>query len=134
MPRSFKKLLAVSIASVALVATPLRAHHSFAAEFDAMKRVTLTGTITKVDWGNPHVWFFIDVREEATGNVTSWGAELNGPNGLIRNGWSRNTLKLGMLVSVTGSLAKDGSHRVNASRVLVDGKPLDPASSEGARR
>ena len=66
--------------------------------------------------------------------MTNWGAEMGGPNALIRNGWTRNTLKIGTLVSFTGSLAKDGSHRVNASRILVDGKPLRPASSEGAGR
>jgi hypothetical protein len=134
MQNSIGKCIAVSIAALSLVAAPLKAHHSFAAEFDALKRVNLTGVITKVDWGNPHVWFFVDVKDEATGTVTNWGAEMGGPNALIRNGWSRNTLSIGMVVSFTGSLAKDGSHRVNASRIIVDGKRLDAASSEGAGR
>jgi hypothetical protein len=128
------KLILVNLVAVAVVTTPLSAHHSFIAEFDALKRVNFTGVITKVDWGNPHVWFFVDVKDEATGTVTNWGAELGGPNLLIRNGWSRHTLKIGMVVSFVGSLAKDGTHRVNASRIVVDGKRLDAASSESAGR
>ena len=123
-----------AIGAFTVMATPLRAHHSFAAEFDATKRVTLTGPIARVDWGNPHIWFFIDVKDEATGNVTNWGAEMGSPNAIIRNGGTRNTFKIGMVVSVTGSLPKDGSHRMNASRVMVDGKRLNPASSEGTER
>ena len=133
MQSTILKLFA-TVAALGLTALPVRAHHSFAAEFDATKRVSLTGVVTRVDWGNPHVWFFVDVKDEATGTVTNWGAEMGGPNALIRNGWTRNTLKVGTLVSFTGSVAKDGSHRVNTSRILVDGKPLRPASSEGAGR
>ena len=134
MQNTIGKRIVFSIAALSLVATPVMAHHSFAAEFDALKRVNLIGVITRVDWGNPHVWFFVDVKDEATGTVTNWGAEMGGPNALIRNGWDRNTLKIGTVVSFTGSLAKDGSHRVNASRIFVDGKRLDAASSEGTGR
>ena len=134
MQSTIVKFTVVSMAALSFVAPPLRAHHSFAAEFDALKRVNLTGVITKVDWGNPHVWFFVDVKDEATGTVTNWGAEMGSPNALIRNGWDRNALKIGAVVSFTGSLAKDGSHRVNASRIFVDGKRLDAASSEGTGR
>jgi len=100
-------VLKTALLTFFLVTTPLEAHHSFAAEFDATRRITLTGVITRVDWGNPHVWFFIDVKDETTGEVTNWGAETGAPNSLIRDGWTRNTLKIGMLVSFTGSLAKE---------------------------
>ena len=134
MQNTSLKFFVVTVAALGLTALPVRAHHSFAAEFDVTKRVSLTGVVTRVDWGNPHVWFFVDVKDEATGSVTNWGAEMGGTNALVRNGWTRNTLKVGTLVSFNGSLAKDGSYRVNASRILVDGKPLRPASSEGAGR
>ena len=112
---------------------PLSAHHSFAAEFDATKRVQLTGVITKVDWTNPHVWFYVNVTDEATGKLVYWAAEMGSPNALTRSGWTRNTMKIGMVVTFTGALAKDGSNRVNTNSVFVDGKKLGAASSEGDR-
>jgi len=113
------------------------AHHSFAAEFDANKRVTLTGVVTKVEWTNPHVWFYINVKDEKTGEVTNWGAEMGPPHGLQRSGWRRETLKIGEKVTVSGSLAKNGSKRMNARQVTMastggrPGETLDAASSEG---
>jgi hypothetical protein len=127
MAKPILKRSLVALILVAVAAVPLQSHNSFAAEFDVLKRVTLTGVINKVDWGNPHVRFFFDVKDDATGTVTTWGAESASPNVLLRNGWTRNTLKVGMLVSITGSVAKDGSRRMNATRIEVDGKPLDPA-------
>jgi hypothetical protein len=114
-------------------AVPVLAHHSFAAEFDGAKRVELVGVVTKVDWTNPHVWFYVNVKDEATGKLVNWGAEMGSPNALMRTGWTRNTIQIGMTVTVNGSLAKDGSSRLNANSVSVDGKKLGAASSEGER-
>ena len=115
----------------------LAAHHSFAAEFDGEKRVTLTGNVTKVEWTNPHVWFYFNVKDPKTGQVTNWGAEMGPPHGLQRRGWRRETLKLGDSITVEGSLAKNGTKRMNASKVTLTttggrpGETLDAASSQG---
>jgi len=115
-------------------AAPLLAHHSFAAEFDGTKRIELTGVVTKVEWTNPHVWFYINVKDEPTGKVVNWAAEMGSPNSLMRSGWTRNTMQVGMVVTLNGSLSKDGSNRVNTNSVFVDGKKLGAASSEGERQ
>jgi len=113
-------------------AMPAVAHHSFAAEFDAAQRVTLTGVVTKVEWTNPHVWFWVNVKDEKTGQVTNWGLEMGSPNALQRDGgWTPNTMKVGMIVTVNASRAKDGSNKANTSAVTVDGKRLGGASSQG---
>jgi hypothetical protein len=113
-----------------LASMPALAHHSFAAEYDAAKPVTLKGTVTKVEWMNPHARFYIDVKDDA-GKVTNWEFELGSPNGLMRSGWTRNSLKQGDTVTVSGSLAKDGSNLANARQVtLADGKRVFAASSE----
>jgi uncharacterized protein DUF6152 len=129
MGRTFVGLVA---AAALVAAVPLVAHHSFSAEFDADKPFSLTGSVTKIEWMNPHVWFYIDVKE-GTAVVTNWGMEMGSPNGLMRSGWTRNSMKIGEIVTVEGSLAKDGSHRGNARTVLLtsSGKRLFAASSQG---
>jgi hypothetical protein len=115
-----------------LLAAALVAHHSFSAEFDASKPVNATGVVTKIEWMNPHVWFYLDVKD-GDGKVTNWGMEMGSPNGLMRAGWSRNTMKVGDVVAVEGSLAKDGSKNGNARVVTMvsTGQRLFAASSQG---
>ena len=127
------RVLAVLVGAIALVASsmPVFAHHSFAAEFDSTKTVSLAGVVTKVEWMNPHTYFYVDVKDAQSGKVTNWACEMGSPNGLTRQGWTRNTLKVGMIVSFNGTRAKDGTNRANARDVLVDGKKLGAASSEG---
>ena len=127
-----KRIALVLLIATGLLRAPASAHHSFAAEFDATKKVTLTGVVTKVEWTNPHVWFWVNVKDETTGDVVNWGAEMGSPNALSRTGWTVNTMTVGMIVSFTGSRAKDGSSTVNTSTVLVNGRKLGAASSEGA--
>jgi hypothetical protein len=115
-----------------LASSPAMAHHSFFAQFDANSPVKLTGTVTKIEWQNPHAWFYIDVKD-ATGATTNWGLELGSPNLLLRAGWSKNSLKVGDNVSVDASRAKNGSNIANAKTVTLTstGQKLFAASSQG---
>jgi hypothetical protein len=128
--KSTTSLLAAAFGLI-LAATPVVAHHSFSAEFDRDKPFKATGVVTKIDWQNPHIWFYIDVKDEKTGKVTNWGWEMGSPNGLMRRGWTRNSMKIGDVVTVEGSLAKDGSNNANASTVILasSGKKMFAGSS-----
>jgi hypothetical protein len=128
MHKTFTALLGVALA--VLLAQPTAAHHSFAAEFDANAPIELTGTVTKVEWANPHTYFYMDVTTPK-GNVEGWALEMGSPNGLMRRGWTRDSMKIGDIVTVTGSRAKDGSTKGNArSVVLSTGKRLFAGSSQ----
>jgi hypothetical protein len=128
-----KKLrLAFAVLILAATGVSAYAHHSFAAEYDDKKPVKLTGAITKVDWSNPHVYFYIDVEDEK-GNVTNWSWEMGAPGALRGRGWDKNTLKIGEVVTVEGSRAKDGGNHGNARNVTLaaNGQQLGAASSQG---
>jgi len=128
MQRAFTAFLVTAV--MALLAQPSIAHHSFAAEFDANAPIELTGTVTKVEWANPHTYFYMDVTSP-NGEVENWALEMGSPNGLMRRGWTRDSMKIGDVVTVTGSRAKDGSPKGNArSVVLSTGKKLFAGSSQ----
>jgi hypothetical protein len=110
-------------------APPAPAHHAFSAEFDADKQVNLRGTIAKMDWINPHAWIHMDVKE-ADGKVVRWMIELGPPNSLIKRGWSKTSVPVGIEIVVVGYQAKDGASRANGRDItLPDGKKLFAASS-----
>jgi len=121
-------LAGVTIVALA-AAAPARGHHSFAAEYDAEKPVSVSGTVTRIEWTNPHARFYVDVKEPS-GVVSSFEFELGSPNSLMRRGWSRNSLKPGDAVSIEGFLARRDPHVANARSVtLADGKKVFAGSS-----
>ena len=114
-------------------AAPTLAHHAFTTEFDSAQLVKVTGVLTKVEWQNPHTFFYIDVTDPATNKVTNWALEMGSPNGLMNQGWTRNTLKVGDVVTVDGSLARSSRPLGNARSVILTstGQRLFAASSAG---
>jgi len=128
-----KQVLSLALVGGLLLsaAAPVFAHHSFSAEFDAAKPVTLKGFVTKIDWTNPHVWIYINVKDEK-GVTSNWGFEMGPPHLLQGQGWTRTSLKIGDEVQVEGSMAKNGTKKMNARSVVMasTGQKLGAASSQ----
>lgn len=126
-------MIVICAALACASSAPLFAHHAFAAEYDSNKPVTMTGAVTKVDWANPHVYFYIDVKDEASGKVSNWAFEMGAPAVLTRSGWKRSSVKVGDIVTIHGTLAKDGGQHGNARSVVMTatGEKLGAGSSEG---
>jgi hypothetical protein len=130
LERVFYMKILIAVLAV-LSATSAFAHHSFEAEFDKNKTVVLTGTVTKVDWMNPHIYIHLDAKDE-TGKSASWACEGGNPGSLMRNGWKRNSLKPGDQIVIDGYRAKDGTNTCNGRSVkLADGTKLFAGSSAG---
>ena len=123
--------IVMCVASIAASGRAL-AHHSFAAEFDESKPVKLTGSVTKVEWANPHIWFFMNVKNQ-NGSVANWGFEMGGTGQLVRAGWKRDSMKVGDMVTVEARRARDGSNNANAQTVVLarTGQRLFAGSSQG---
>lgn len=124
-----KKILAGVSLGMVLASTSMQGHHSFLAEFDPKKPITLTGPVTKIEWANPHIFLYLDVKDTA-GASANWAIEMGNPLALIRLGWTRNDIKVGDVVTIEGSLARDGSRLMNAKTVLLNGRKMFAGSSQ----
>ena len=128
--RTTRRRLFTFASMVLLVPVVALAHHSYTAEFDTTKPIKLSGVLTRVEWANPHIWLYLDVKDDK-GNVTNWGFSASPPGMLQRRGITKNSLKLGDVLTITGHRAKDGSNTINAgSVVLPDGKKVFAGSAE----
>lgn len=128
MRRAFRTALLMLLA-----APPMMAHHSFATEYDRSKPVSVTGVVRKVEWRNPHIWFYVDVKD-ASGRTTTWGFSGGPPSFLERQGIKKTVLKLGDVVKVDGFRARDGSNNGSGGRVtFADGRSVFTASAEDVR-
>ncbi|HXH24901.1 MAG TPA: DUF6152 family protein [Vicinamibacterales bacterium] len=123
----------VTALAFAAAAAPVSGHHSFAAEYDSNQPVKLTGAVTKIEWTNPHVYFYIDVKDPETGRLTNWALEMGAPAVIARNGWKRSSMKIGDIVIVEGFRAKSGRPHANARTVTLaaTGQRLGAGSSFG---
>jgi hypothetical protein len=128
-PMTMKPFAAAAATAILLVTTAASAHHAFTAEFDGNQPVTLKGTISKVEWINPHSWVYVDIKE-ASGATTTWKIECGAPNQLMRRGWNKNSIPVGSQVTVEGYRAKNGSTTANAKDIIAaDGKRFFVGSS-----
>jgi len=118
------RVLPLAFILIVALTAPILAHHSVSAEFDSTKPVTLTGTVTNVDWMNPHTYVFVDVNDASAGKARTWACELTSPNELARRGFTRGSIKVGMSVRVTGTRAKDGSFKIHTDLLTADNAVL----------
>lgn len=130
---TIRAALPVLIASVLAAVLPAYAHHSFPAQYDESNPIELTGTVTRVEWTNPHIFIYMDVADEESGEVLNWALELGGPNSLLRLGWKRDSLQAGDVITVDGALARDGSPLVAAETIVMTatGQRMLAGSSRG---
>ncbi len=135
MNKRIANLLGSIGAAGLLFAVSASAHHSFPAQYDIDQPVTLTGRVTRVEWTNPHIFIYIDVEDEDTGATEAWALEMGGPNALLRLGWKRDSIKPDDIITVEGSLARDGSNLANATSVTMTatGRRMLAGSSRDAQ-